>query len=184
MGDDAFLVAEMMINAADAGAATGADGIDAGGLDAEFVEAGGAACRISCFRSGLSFIRQFQLRKPLALEFYSRILFNHRCSSMSSTPSSASGPYSFSGDIGMSQAPAVLPKRRQRSFQQNGARWRRILPPSTLFVELKPGYAEVRLPFRREVTNHLGSVHAIAMCNAAELVAGTMTDVSIPAGSR
>ena len=52
------------------------------------------------------------------------------------------------------------------------------------FVELKPGYAEVRLPFRREVTNHLGSVHAIAMCNAAELVAGTMTDVSIPAGSR
>ena len=52
------------------------------------------------------------------------------------------------------------------------------------FVELKPGYAEVRLPFRREVTNHLGSVHAIAMSNAAELVAGTMTDVSIPAGSR
>ena len=52
------------------------------------------------------------------------------------------------------------------------------------FVELKPGYAEIRLPFRREVTNHLGTVHAIAMCNAAELVAGTMTDVSIPAGSR
>ena len=53
-----------------------------------------------------------------------------------------------------------------------------------LFVELKPGYAEVKLPMRREVTNHLGTVHAIAMCNAAELVAGTMTDVSIPAGSR
>lgn len=52
------------------------------------------------------------------------------------------------------------------------------------FVELKPGYAEIKLPFRREVTNHLGTVHAIAMCNAAELVAGTMTDVSIPAGSR
>lgn len=52
------------------------------------------------------------------------------------------------------------------------------------FEELKPHYAEVALPFRREITNHLGTVHAIAMCNAAELVAGTMTDVSIPAGAR
>ena len=40
------------------------------------------------------------------------------------------------------------------------------------------------MPFRREVTNHLGTVHAIAMCNMAELVAGTMTDASIPAGCR
>src|SRR5690606_23543283 len=33
-------------------------------------------------------------------------------------------------------------------------------------------------------TNHLGTVHAIAMCNAAELAAGMMTNVSIPAGAR
>lgn len=52
------------------------------------------------------------------------------------------------------------------------------------FEALQPHYAEVSLPFRREITNHLGTVHAIAMCNAAELVAGTMTDVSIPAGAR
>ena len=32
--------------------------------------------------------------------------------------------------------------------------------------------------------NHIGTVHAIALCNAAELVAGTMTDASIPAGTR
>ena len=47
-------------------------------------------------------------------------------------------------------------------------------------THLEPGVAEARVPFRKEVTNHLGTVHAIAMCNAAELVAGLMTDVSIP----
>ena len=49
---------------------------------------------------------------------------------------------------------------------------------------LRPGHAEARVPLRREVTNHLGTLHAIALCNAAELVAGTMTDASIPAGWR
>ncbi|MDF3931205.1 hotdog fold domain-containing protein [Pseudomonas citronellolis] len=52
------------------------------------------------------------------------------------------------------------------------------------FVELRPGYAEVTFAKRREVLNHIGTVHAIALCNAAELAAGTMTDVSIPAGRR
>ncbi|MGP0170891.1 hotdog fold domain-containing protein [Pseudomonas sp. NCHU5208] len=51
-------------------------------------------------------------------------------------------------------------------------------------VELRPGYAEVTFPKRREVLNHIGTVHAIALCNAAELAAGSMTDASIPAGCR
>lgn len=51
-------------------------------------------------------------------------------------------------------------------------------------IALRPGYAEAQVPFRREVTNHLGTMHAIALCNAAELVAGSMTDASIPQGSR
>lgn len=51
-------------------------------------------------------------------------------------------------------------------------------------VELRPGYAEVTFPKRREVLNHIGTVHAIALCNAAELAAGTMTDASIPPGCR
>lgn len=50
------------------------------------------------------------------------------------------------------------------------------------FVELRPGYAEVTFANRREVHNHIGTVHAIALCNAAELAAGTMTTVSIPEG--
>ncbi|HIZ51562.1 MAG TPA: DUF4442 domain-containing protein [Candidatus Pseudomonas excrementavium] len=53
-----------------------------------------------------------------------------------------------------------------------------------LVVALRPGYAEATVPFRREITNHLGTVHAIALCNAAELTAGLMTDASIPAGAR
>ncbi|AZV27804.1 DUF4442 domain-containing protein [Pseudomonas syringae] len=53
-----------------------------------------------------------------------------------------------------------------------------------LVTELRVGSAQVQVPFRREITNHLGTVHAIALCNAAELAAGMMTDVSIPAGAR
>lgn len=52
------------------------------------------------------------------------------------------------------------------------------------FVELAPGRAVVRLPNRRAVRNHLGTVHAIAMCNAAELAAGTLMEASLPAGLR
>lgn len=51
-------------------------------------------------------------------------------------------------------------------------------------IDLKPEYAEARVPFRKEITNHLGTVHAIAMCNAAELVAGLMTDASIPGDAK
>jgi acyl-coenzyme A thioesterase PaaI-like protein len=52
------------------------------------------------------------------------------------------------------------------------------------FITLKPGYCEVAIRKRRAVQNHIGTVHAIAMCNMAELAAGTMTDVSVPARSR
>lgn len=50
------------------------------------------------------------------------------------------------------------------------------------FTELRPGFAEVRFANRREVHNHIGTVHAIALCNAAELAAGTMTTVSLAEG--
>ncbi len=52
------------------------------------------------------------------------------------------------------------------------------------FVALKPGYAEVKVEDHEAIHNHLGTVHAIALCNAAELVAGVMTDVSLPEGRR
>lgn len=51
-------------------------------------------------------------------------------------------------------------------------------------VRLRPGRAEAKVGFRRDITNHIGTIHAIALCNAAELVAGLMTQVSIPDGMR
>ncbi len=51
-------------------------------------------------------------------------------------------------------------------------------------AELRLGHAVVNVPFRKEITNHLASIHAIALCNAAELAGGTMTDVSIPPGAK
>jgi acyl-coenzyme A thioesterase PaaI-like protein len=52
------------------------------------------------------------------------------------------------------------------------------------FEEFRPGYARVSMRKRRAVTNHIGTVHAIAMCNLAELAAGTMTEISIPPSMR
>lgn len=49
-----------------------------------------------------------------------------------------------------------------------------------VFLELRPGYSKIHLKKRRSITNHLGTVHAIAMCNASELAAGTMLEASIP----
>lgn len=49
---------------------------------------------------------------------------------------------------------------------------------------LEPGRCEATMRHRRRVQNHLGTVHAIAMCNLAELVAGVMVDASLPDGMR
>lgn len=52
------------------------------------------------------------------------------------------------------------------------------------FTALEPGRAEVLVRNQRKVHNHIGTVHAIALCNGAELAAGVCTDVSIPSGAR
>lgn len=55
---------------------------------------------------------------------------------------------------------------------------------SPLIEDLRPGRCEVRVGNQRAVRNHLGTVHAIAMCNMAELAGGMLTEVSIPRGHR
>jgi acyl-coenzyme A thioesterase PaaI-like protein len=52
------------------------------------------------------------------------------------------------------------------------------------FVALEPGRCEVEIRDRRRVHNHLGTVHAIALCNLAELSAGVMTEASLPSAMR
>ena len=51
-------------------------------------------------------------------------------------------------------------------------------------VSLAPGRGEATLRHRRRVSNHLGTVHAIALCNLAEFIGGLTTDASIPASMR
>ena len=52
------------------------------------------------------------------------------------------------------------------------------------FEELRPGYARVSMKKWRGVRNHIGTVHAIAACNLAELCAGTMMEASLPVSMR
>lgn len=47
------------------------------------------------------------------------------------------------------------------------------------FVTVEPGHIEITFKKRRAVHNHIKTVHAIAMCNAAELAGGTCLDVSL-----
>lgn len=49
-----------------------------------------------------------------------------------------------------------------------------------LVLSLEPGRGVARMRDRWGVHNHIGTVHAIACCNLAELVAGTTIDYSLP----
>lgn len=52
------------------------------------------------------------------------------------------------------------------------------------FLEMRPGYSRVSMPKRRAVHNHIQTVHAIALCNLAELGAGTMMEASLSSNMR
>ncbi|HVJ37142.1 MAG TPA: hotdog fold domain-containing protein [Stenotrophomonas sp.] len=51
-------------------------------------------------------------------------------------------------------------------------------------TRLEPGICEARIADRRRVHNHIGTVHAIALCNLAELAGGVMVDASLPPSMR
>ncbi len=52
------------------------------------------------------------------------------------------------------------------------------------FVEIRADYAELVIPKRRGVHNHLGTVHAIALCNGLEAAMGALAEATIPADKR
>ncbi len=52
------------------------------------------------------------------------------------------------------------------------------------FQEIRPNYAELRIPKRRGVHNHLGTVHAIALCNGLEAAMGALAEATIPGDKR
>ena len=51
-------------------------------------------------------------------------------------------------------------------------------------VELSPQRGVARIAHRRRVSNHIGTVHAIALCNLAEFVGGLACDAGTPDGMR
>lgn len=51
-------------------------------------------------------------------------------------------------------------------------------------VEMRPGYAQVKVPKWIGINNHIGTFHAIAACNAAEMAMGMLAEASIPATHR
>jgi acyl-coenzyme A thioesterase PaaI-like protein len=55
---------------------------------------------------------------------------------------------------------------------------------SPRFTVVEHGRCEAVIRDRPRLHNHIGTVHAIALCNLAELTAGVMTDASLPRGMR
>jgi acyl-coenzyme A thioesterase PaaI-like protein len=52
------------------------------------------------------------------------------------------------------------------------------------FTEIRPNHAELVIRKRRRVHNHIGTVHAIALCNGLEAAMGALAEATIPPGKR
>lgn len=88
----------------------------------------------------------------------------------------------------------ALPDLYARLARLPGGRWlfsRAVCLKAPYFASIAPrvdaleaGRCAVSFAHRRRVANHLGTVHAIALCNAAELAAGLATDAGIAASMR
>ena len=52
------------------------------------------------------------------------------------------------------------------------------------FTAIEPNHAELVIPKRRAVQNHLGTVHAIALCNGLEAAMGALAEATIPSNKR
>lgn len=51
-------------------------------------------------------------------------------------------------------------------------------------TDLRSGYCRVEIKNRRSIRNHLGSVHAGALCTLSELTGGLAVEATLPSGLR
>ena len=50
--------------------------------------------------------------------------------------------------------------------------------------DMRPHFAEITIPKRRSVQNHIGTVHAIAACNGLEAAMGLLAEATCPSDAR
>ncbi|WP_229054213.1 hotdog fold domain-containing protein [Aeromicrobium sp. Leaf350] len=50
--------------------------------------------------------------------------------------------------------------------------------------EMSPHFAQITIPKRRSVQNHIGTVHAIAVCNGLEAAMGLLAEATCPKDAR
>ncbi|RUO56845.1 hotdog fold domain-containing protein [Pseudidiomarina homiensis] len=62
-------------------------------------------------------------------------------------------------------------------FARKAPYFRSIKP---LITELQPNFCELCFKKRKAVENHIGTVHAIALCNGLEMAMGALAEASIP----
>ncbi|MBG22077.1 MAG: thioesterase [Idiomarinaceae bacterium] len=62
-------------------------------------------------------------------------------------------------------------------FARKAPYFRSIKP---FVTELRPNYCELTFKKRKQVENHIGTVHAIALCNGLEMAMGALAEASIP----
>ncbi|MGE9807054.1 MULTISPECIES: hotdog fold domain-containing protein [unclassified Janibacter] len=75
-----------------------------------------------------------------------------------------------------------LGKRAFSVFYAQAAPYFRTVRPR--IVDVRPHRAEVTIRKRRAVQNHIGTVHAIAVCNGLEAAMGLLCEATTPADSR
>jgi acyl-coenzyme A thioesterase PaaI-like protein len=103
---------------------------------------------------------------------------------MGGMPSLPNLPNLPSNVLELWEATSKLPQGRKvfsLAFSQKAPYFATIRPT---FTALRPNYAELKIKKRRGVQNHIGTVHAIALCNGCEAAMGALAEATIPANKR
>jgi acyl-coenzyme A thioesterase PaaI-like protein len=77
-----------------------------------------------------------------------------------------------------------LPQGRRLFSYAFARRARYFATIKPIFLELRPHLARVRVPDRKKVHNHIGTIHAIAVCNGLEAAMGALAEATVPSGMR